>query len=30
MSVKGDDSASNVDVLRRLSNLEKIVYGKNN
>lgn len=30
MSVRGDDSASNVDVLRRLSNLEKIVYGKNN
>ncbi len=30
MSVKVDDSASNVDVLRRLSNLEKIVYGKNN
>ena len=28
MSVRGDDSASNVDVLRRLSNLEKIVYGK--
>lgn len=28
MSVKGDDSASNVDVLRRLSNLEKIVYGR--
>ena len=30
MSVRGDDSASNVDVLRRLSNLEKVVYGKNN
>ena len=30
MSVRGDDSASNVDVLRRLSNLEKIVYGKDN
>ncbi|MDO4341814.1 MAG: cell division regulator GpsB [bacterium] len=30
MSVRSDDSASNVDVLRRLSNLEKIVYGKNN
>lgn len=30
MSVKVDASASNVDVLRRLSNLEKIVYGKNN
>lgn len=28
MSVRGDDSASNVDVLRRLSNLEKIVYGR--
>ena len=28
MSVRGDDSASNVDVLRRLSNLEKIIYGR--
>ena len=27
---KSNNDISNVDLLRRLSNLEKIVYGKNN
>ena len=30
ISASSEDASANVDVLRRLSNLEKIVYGKDN